>query len=82
MSCDRVHRLPARLVVDYFTYAARLVISHFAYQWRSHQYGEPWRPPHLAAGKPPHPLVIPAGLLAAAQLHCAITERLSLETKC
>jgi hypothetical protein len=29
--------------------------DHLLSQWRSHQYGEPWRPPHLAAGKPPHP---------------------------
>jgi hypothetical protein len=42
-------------------------------QWRSHQYGEPWRP-HLDVGEPPHPTLIPAGLLAAAQLRCAVAE--------
>jgi hypothetical protein len=52
-----------------------------------HAVAEPpvWRA--LAAATPSRrqtssPPVIPAGLLAAAQLHCAITEGLNLETNC
>jgi hypothetical protein len=67
---------------DVFASPEKLASEYHSRQWQSHQYGEPWRPPHLATGKSPHPPVILAGLLAAAQLHYAITELLSLETNC